>query len=422
MIFAEKKRLLLTISIITAVFLVTIFYNKNSAYVNIDEQPIKTQHKNSDEADIRRNEKTTSEDEIIANTEMGDILDAKESLSTEVEAYSETVGKQEAETGNDKDRTEGNGLSIEHAPVKAGSFVIINSTGYEKFTFDTDSANVYVDSVNYYAENLSDDIKIYCMIVPTSSEFNIPSEYRYLSGSQKEGIEYSYSNMHEKVIKVDAYSNFEANKNDYLYFKTDHHWTALGAYRAYEAFMNAKGEKSVTIESYKRIDAESKYLGSIYSMTANKRLENNPDNIWYYKPLLSVDYTCVNRDKTKWSAKQIIFPSYFNGERKYAVFMGGDAAYSHISVNSQKYNKILIVKDSFGNAFIPFLLPHYKDIYVVDPRYFTDDIFKLIYDNKIDEVLIINYASVLQLPAFSRMIKNITTCVVTSCTSIKSNQ
>ncbi len=415
MIFAEKKRLLLTISIITAVFLVTIFYNKNSAYVNVDEQPDKAQIESAEEADISEKEKTSAKGDIISKAY--DAMDTKQSVSAEVEDYSETTEKQEAEA-HSGERTEGNGLSIEHAPVKAGSFVIINSTGYEKFTFDADSANVYVDSVNYYAENLSDDIKIYCMLVPTSSEFNIPSEYRYLSGSQKEGIEYAYSSMHEKVTKVDAYSNFEANKSDYLYFKTDHHWTALGAFRAYEAFMNAKGEKSVTIESYKRVDAESKYLGSIYSMTANKRLENNPDDIWYYKPLLSVDYSCVNRDNSKWSSKQIIFPSYFDGERKYAAFMGGDTAYSHISVNSQKDNNILVVKDSFGNAFIPFLLPHYKDIYVVDPRYFSDNFFELINEKEIDEVLVINYASVLQLPAFSRMIRGMAPADVTSGTAI----
>lgn len=117
-----------------------------------------------------------------------------------------------------------------------GSFVIINSVGYEKFKFNKYNANVYIESVNKYAENLIGDIKIYNLIAPTSSEFNMPSEYKDLSDSQKDGINYAYTNMDNKVITVDVYSNMEAHKEEYLYFKTDHHWTALGAFRAYESF------------------------------------------------------------------------------------------------------------------------------------------------------------------------------------------
>ncbi len=99
--------------------------------------------------------------------------------------------------------------------------------------------------------------------------------------------------------------------------------------------------------------------------------------------------------------------------------MGGDTAFSHIKINSQVEKNILVLKDSYGNAFIPFLLPHYRDIFIVDPRYFKNNIYDLIKDNKIDEVLIINYATVLQLPEFSRLLGNVGTVNVTSETAIK---
>ncbi len=251
---------------------------------------------------------------------------------------------------------------------------------------------------------MTEETKIYNLIAPTSSEFNMPDEYIDLSDSQQDGILYAYSNMDEKVVTVDAYSNMKAYKDEYLYFKTDHHWTALGAYRAYESFIKAKGEVPIPLDTYNKIDSENKYLGSIYNMTKNERLENNLDDIWYYKPLFSVEYLAVNRDDTKWSAHQIIFPSYFESKSKYAAFMGGDTAFSHIKVNSGKENKIIVIKDSYGNAFIPFLLPHYGDIFVADPRYFKQNIYEVIEDYNIDEVLIINYATVLQLPGFSQML------------------
>ncbi len=247
----------------------------------------------------------------------------------------------------------------------------------------------------------------------------MPDGYRDLSGSQKEGIDYAYAKMDDKIITIDAYSNIEANKEEYLYFKTDHHWTALGAYRAYEAFMKVKCEEAVPLESYSKIDSKNKYLGSIYNMTKNERLENNLDDIWYYKPLLPVDYSSINRDGTTWDSSQIIFPSYFEHDRKYSAFMGGDTAFSHIKVDSSIEKKILVIKDSYGNAFIPFLLPHYSDIFVADPRYFTNNIYDVIQDNKIDEVLIINYATVLQLPVYSQMLGDMGAAGTTSETAIK---
>ncbi len=81
--------------------------------------------------------------------------------------------------------------------------------------------------------------------------------------------------------------------------------------------------------------------------------------------------------------------------------------------------KILVIKDSYGNAFIPFLLPHYSDILVADPRYFTNNIYDAIQDNKIDEVLIINYATVLQLPVYSQMLGDMGAAGTTSETTCK---
>ncbi len=376
--------------------------------------------------------KETSDDEIdLIDREVNEIADNDETDVTIKEKESDKFEESEGTVNHEKSKelendissnsvdVIGNDLPIEHPPENEGSFVIINSVGYEKFIFSKYNANIYVESINNYAENLNDDIKIYSLIAPTSSEFNMPDDYRDLSGSQKEGIDYAYSKMDDKIITIDAYSNIEANKEEYLYFKTDHHWTALGAYRAYEAFMKTKCEEAAPLGSYNKVDSKNKYLGSIYNMTKNERLENNLDDIWYYKPLLPVEYSSINRDGTTWDSSQIIFPSYFEHDRKYSAFMGGDTAFSHIKVDSSMEKKILVIKDSYGNAFIPFLLPHYSDILVADPRYFTNNIYDAIQDNKIDEVLIINYATVLQLPVYSQMLGDMGAAGTTSETAIK---
>ncbi len=412
MFIAKNIKLLSSFILIILIITTVIIHNRrNSADIEL----ISANEDNVANKSNSVNEETSVGEVVLNNSKINESTVNKE---IELNTVTKEVQEEQDEFKNHEEII-GNDLAIEHSPENVGSFVIINSVGYEKFKFSEYNANVYIDSVNKYAENLIGDIKIYNLIAPTSSEFNMPDEYRDLSGSQNDGIRYVYSNMDSKIITVDAYSNIEAHKDEYLYFKTDHHWTALGAYRAYESFMKIKCEEAIPLEKYNRIDSKNKYLGSIYNMTKNERLENNLDDIWYYDPLVSVEYSSINRDETKWDSSQIIFPSYFEHSRKYSVFMGGDTAFSHIKVDYNLDNKILIIKDSYGNAFIPFLLPHYGDIFVVDPRYYNNNIYDLIEENKIDEVLIINYATVLQLPAFSQMLGNMGTINVTSSTAIK---
>lgn len=411
---AKNIKWLCSFIIISLILIIVILYSsRNSTDI---ERVSTVENDIIDKIDKKDVNKEVLVDEIaLDNSEINESQENKE-------IESNIIIKEEQEEIDELENNEeliGNDLSIEHSPEDVGNFVIINSVGYEKFKFNEYNASAYIESVNKYAENLIGDIKIYNLIAPTSSEFNMPDEYRDLSDSQKDGIKYAYSNMDNKIITVDAYSNIEAYKNEYLYFKTDHHWTALGAFRAYESFMKIKGEEAVPLEKYNRIDSKNKYLGSIYNMTKSERLENNLDDIWYYDPSLSVEYSSINRDETAWDSSQIIFPSYFEHDRKYSAFMGGDTAFSHIKVDSQAEKKILVIKDSYGNAFIPFLLPHYGDIFIVDPRYFKNSIYDLIEDNKIDEVLIINYATVLQLPEFSRLLGNMGSVNVTSATAIK---
>lgn len=416
MFIARNIKLLCIITAIVLVFIAIILYSSRNS---TDRELISAIENESANKIYHIDVKEEASDNKIdlIDREINEAADNNESDVIINENQEESDESEKCEEAVD---TIGNDLPIEHLPENEGSFVIINSVGYEKFIFNKYNANIYVESVNNYAENLIDGIRIYSLIAPTSSEFNMPSDYRDLSGSQKYGIDYAYSNMDNKIITVDAYSNIEANRDEYLYFKTDHHWTALGAYRAYEAFMKIKCEEAVPLESYKKIDSKNKYLGSIYNMTQNERLENNLDDIWYYKPILSVEYSSINRDGTTWDSSQIIFPSYFEQDRKYSAFMGGDTAFSHIKVDSGMEKKILVIKDSYGNAFIPFLLPHYSEIFVADPRYFTNNIYDVIQDNKIDEVLIINYATVLQLPVYSQMLGDMgATAGVTSETAIK---
>jgi len=300
-----------------------------------------------------------------------------------------------------------NNSSENNEVSNAGQFIIVNNAGFETFTYNEYFMSFYINSINYYADNLSEDVKIYSIIAPTSIEFNLPEKYTSLTESQKKGIDYVNSKLRDNVNSVDVYSNLEANKGEYLYFKTDHHWTALGAYRAYEAFMLEKDEKPAALDSYERIESNSEYLGSIYGITSNKKLENNKDSIWYYNINEPLTYEVHDKNNEVIHDESVFYPRYFNREGKYAVFMGGDVAFAKITTKNTDKNKIMIIKDSYANAFIPFLIPHYSEIYVADPRSCQYNIINTIEQNNIDELLFVDYAMTLNLPEFSEMIKNL---------------
>ena len=263
------------------------------------------------------------------------------------------------------------------------------------------------NAINYFADNLDENVKIYNILAPTSIEFNLPEKYASLTDSQKDGIDYVNGKFRDNVTSVDVYTNLEQHKDEYLYFNTDHHWTALGAYRAYEAFMLQKEEIPVSLDEYEKVESAEKYLGSIYGMTSSKKLEKNKDDIWYYKIDDPITYEIHDKNNEVTYGKSVFYPRYFNREGKYAVFMGGDVPFAKITTEHTDMKKIMIIKDSYANAFIPFLIPHYSEIYVADPRSCQYNIIDIIEEYSIDELLFIDYAMALKLTGFSEMIKNL---------------
>lgn len=105
---------------------------------------------------------------------------------------------------------------------------------------DPASGKWYAQVLNSYHEELP-DVQIYNMIIPTAIEFYVPDKYRDLTQSQKAMIDLVYGTLDPSIKKVDAYSELAAHTDEYIYFRTDHHWTGLGAYYAYRAFCGRRG-------------------------------------------------------------------------------------------------------------------------------------------------------------------------------------
>ncbi|HHY05982.1 MAG TPA: hypothetical protein GX532_03255 [Clostridia bacterium] len=283
-----------------------------------------------------------------------------------------------------------------------GRVLVFNDCAMEIHTYNAEASKYYADFINQFQENLPNNkIKVYSLIAPTQIEFITESKYKNLSSPQKETIAYVNKHLGPQIIPVDAYQALQQNIDQYIYFRSDHHWTALGAYYAYTAFMETKSEKPLPIEQYK-VKKVTPYLGSLYSTTLSQKIRENPDTVFLYQPLLKHEYIVYYENPIK---IDLLDMRHAENKNKYGIFLGGDHPWGKITTEIKNGKKIIIIKDSYANAFVPFLLPHYEEIYIVDPRQFNLDIFTFIKENGIQEVLFLNYVLVTDNNGFTDLLR-----------------
>ena len=276
-----------------------------------------------------------------------------------------------------------------------GYWLVVEGRAVQLFKFDKDNFDYYADVLNRYRAELGRGVKIYSLIAPSNSEFVQLKRYSGITDSQNEALNYLKRKLDRGILSINAYDALNSHAEEYLYFRTDHHWTALGAYYAYCAFIEAAGEPPIPLERYRKVDLEG-FLGSSYTKTLDKSLEENPDTVSVYLPFTEHKFTVYYAAEGRRS--KVIDLQYAESKTdKYLVFISsGGGTWGVIKTEVKNGKRILVLKDSFGNALVPFLLPHYEEIYIVDSRFYSaaaagKDILQFIRDNRINEVLFINY-------------------------------
>jgi hypothetical protein len=267
-------------------------------------------------------------------------------------------------------------------------------------------------ALNDFADTIDPSVQIYSVLIPDRIEFESDESLKALSDSEEVTIQYVNTLLSDRIAPINIYDGIKAKSSDYIYFNTDHHWTALGAYYGYSAFVSALGETPIPLSDYDR-ERFNNFLGSRYAL--NNNLEKNPDyvDVFKYKELDSLSYT-VYREGV-YEEAPLLDMTFKELPNKYGVFLGGDWPLSKVSRNISddktptNGKKLLIIKDSYGNAFTPFIAPHYDETYIVDPRYIDDsiDVRALIDENQIDEVLFINTISVTTKNGFPAIISGL---------------
>lgn len=227
--------------------------------------------------------------------------------------------------------------------------------------------------------------KISLMLVPNPIEIlkeKLP--YGVVTKSQSEYLLELKNGLDEKMQWIDMMEPMLEHKDEYIYYRSDHHWTTLGAYYGFEQFANAK-KININADDWKSSLLSNSFYGTLASKSGYN--SKTADEVYAYLPTQdTLSYVVKYIEEQKKSSSVYQSENLYKNDQ-YSVFLNGNHPLIEIDTTSKYDKRLLIIKDSYANAMIPFILPYYSKIVIVDPRYFSADIQDLIDEDEITDIL-----------------------------------
>lgn len=267
----------------------------------------------------------------------------------------------------------------------AGNVLVCGDYGLEYFKMNEKGNENYAKIVNDFAEKYP-SLNVTSLLIPKACAFYSPEGFSNGEENQKNFIAATYGMMTAANIrKADAMSELSAHKGEYTYYRTDHHWTSLGAYYASRAYCTANGITPRELSDYTTV-TNTGYTGSLYGYSGNSSyLKAQPD------------YTVAHLPKANCTLTYTSGGTTYNGQllnlstNNYSyMFICGDQPFTQIKTDNSTGKKLIVFKESYGNAFVPFMADYYDEIIVIDIRKDTQSVAKIIADYGITDALIIN--------------------------------
>lgn len=271
-----------------------------------------------------------------------------------------------------------------------------NGAAYSVYYFDQAAAQTYTDALNNAAVKLAGSANVYSILVPNNSGAMLSEEeLNGLGGSDQEQAIAYYHSLYQDVIPIKTIETLREHNDEYLYFRTDHHWTQLGAYYVYRNFCEAKGWTPHELSEFQTMTF-SPFLGTFYSELGNADMAANPDTVTAYVPNGTNDMTFWDTDGSEVSWHVIEDVSDWDVSSGYYCYIGGDKPLSIIE-NPQitDGSSCMVVKESYGNCFIPFLVDHYQTVYIIDFRYANVNVVDYVKEHNIQDLIMMNNITII---------------------------
>lgn len=323
-------------------------------------------------ADIKSNFGIASEEAKVHGVIINNKEPSKETLS--VETQKPTEKKQTTKTTTtyvtETSVTEENPLDDPNIEGEvSNSILVYNNRGIMLYGGSKSNAEEYAEYVNNFKEDLGDDVKVYSMVCPTPVSYYLPTKYSDMTADEKENIDYINERL-KSVTAVDAWGALYKHKDEKIFQNTDHHWAHLGAFYAAEEFAKTAGVPFADISRYDKKVMDG-YVGTLYGYTGDSDLKDNPEQFIYYIPKAQYKTEFFTPDLSEnWEGNLVVSIDNIDPVSWYCVFIGSDNVVTHVKTNVKNGRKLAVIKDSYGNALIPWLTSSFEDIYVIDMRYF----------------------------------------------------
>ena len=257
----------------------------------------------------------------------------------------------------------------------------------------------YSRVANKYKETFGSAVNVYCMVIPTAMEYYCPKQAKHVGNRQWPTINNIHSQLRSDVLAVDVYTALGKHADEDIYLRTDHHWAPLGAFYAAKEFARVAKVPFKDLGSYTRKVVHG-YVGSMYAYSKDIAIKKAPEDFVYYEPngvKYDTYYTPYTIDKNYHvtgigkTFKGQFFYHYKDGNGgAYCTFMGGDTKITKVTTSTHNGRRVLILKDSFGNALPGYLFFSFEEVHVVDTRYFTKNMVEYVRSNKITDILFAN--------------------------------
>ena len=282
--------------------------------------------------------------------------------------------------------------------------VYLGKDGYLLEKFDTsayDPAQAQ-KNITYLSQFLNNAVQQYgsdrvsCMILPNKAGAMPGKLPAYACGSnaqQADTIARLQQSLDDPGILLDMQPELFKHQKEPIYYRTDHHWTTLGAYYAYRRWADATGHTALPLDSYQIETAFDDFYGTTYNKA---QIRVPPDKVELF-------HSAYENGITVDDGETVSDSFYFKeaatkGFNRYQVFFSKNTAKIHIDTNADTGRSLLVIKDSFANCFVPFLASDYEQILMVDCRYASENVHDILkaHDEITDVLVLYNITKFMQ--------------------------
>lgn len=329
--------------------------------------------------------------------------DTKSAPALEPEEIMEEENTMDSLKHDEEDYHYENHITAEENAKIANAGIIIVGTGENvralmAYGGSAKGCTGYARAANKYKETFP-EVNVYCMVIPTAVEYYCPDKMRNRTRPQRPTIDNVKAHLDPSVKAVDIYATLGEHADEDIFLRTDHHWAPLGAFYAAKKFAEIAGVDFRPLEDYDRKVVHG-YVGSMYGYSQDMAIKNAPEDFVYYVPN-NVKYTTTYINYTIDENYRVIgmgrpykgafFYRFKNGSGgAYCTFMGSDTKITCVRTSTQNGRRLLILKDSFGNALPGYLFYSFEEIHVIDSRYFTKNMVDYVEENQITDILFAN--------------------------------